>query len=187
MDPWLGLVTVRGEVDVDADAAPAVDWSSAVALAQLAVAHEIVGASRTALSLAREHALERIQFGQPISQFQAVRHRLAEALVAVEAASAVLDAAWLDGSAAVASIAKATAGRNGRIVAKHTQQVLAGIGFTTEHDLHRYLRRILVLDQVFGSSAILTKQLGEECLADATAPTAASPLTNPDREGRLAS
>jgi len=109
--------------------------------------------------------LERIQFGQPIAQFQAVRHKLAEALVAVEASASVLDAAWLDRSPTVAAVAKATAGRNGRIVARHTQQVLAGIGFTTEHDLHRYLRRIFVLDQLFGSHPTLTKQLGEECLA----------------------
>ena len=76
-----------------------VDWAAAVALAQLAVAHELVGASRKALALAREHALERIQFGQPIARFQAVRHRLAETLVAIETATAVLDAAWLDQSA----------------------------------------------------------------------------------------
>ena len=80
VDPWLGLVEVHGEVEVD-DAEP-VEWAEAVALAQLAVAHELVGASRKALALAREHALERIQFGQPIARFQAVRHRLAETLVA---------------------------------------------------------------------------------------------------------
>ena len=61
-------------------------WSSAVALAQVALAHEIVGAARQMLDLARAHALGRIQFGQPISDFQAVRHRLADTLVAIEAA-----------------------------------------------------------------------------------------------------
>ena len=69
-------------------------------LAQLALGHELVGAARTMLELAREHALERIQFGQPISMFQAVRHRLADTLVAIETADAVLDAAWLDQSPA---------------------------------------------------------------------------------------
>jgi len=82
-----------------------------------------------------EHALERIQFDQPIAKFQAVRHRLADTLVAIETASAVLDAAWLEPTAVTAAMAKATAGRGARVAAKHCQQVLAGIGFTTEHDL----------------------------------------------------
>jgi hypothetical protein len=163
VDPWFGLVDVRGTVDA-ADGRTAV-WADAVALAHLAVGHELVGASRRALALAREHALERIQFGQPIARFQAVRHRLAETLVAIETATAVLDAAWLDRSPVTAAMAKATAGRSARTVARHCQQVLAGIGFTTEHDLHRYVRRILVLDQLFGSHTTLTKHLGEELLA----------------------
>ena len=168
VDPWLGLVEVHGEVDVD-EVQP-VDWAGAVALGQLAVAHELVGASRKALALAREHALERIQFGQPIARFQAVRHRLAETLVALETATAVLDAAWLDQSPVTAAMAKATAGRSARTTARHCQQVLAGIGFTTEHDLHRYVRRILVLDQVFGSHTSLTKRLGEDLLTTRTLP-----------------
>ena len=168
VDPDLGLVEVRGEV-VAGDATEA-NWDAAVQLAQLALAHELVGASRRALALAREHALDRIQFGQAIAMFQAVRHRLAETLVAIETAVAVLDAAWLDPSPVTAAMAKASAGRSARTVAKHCQQVLAGIGFTTEHDLHRYVRRILVLDQLFGSSAVLTKQLGQELLASRELP-----------------
>jgi hypothetical protein len=163
IDPDLGLVEVQGEV-TPSDVTP-VDWSAGVQLAQLALAHELVGVSRRALALAREHALERIQFDQPIARFQAVRHRLAETLVAIETAAAVLDAAWLDPSPVAAAMAKATSGRSARVAAKHCQQVLAGIGFTTEHDLHRYLRLIWTLDQLFGSSAVLTKQLGQDLLA----------------------
>ena len=69
-----------------------------------------------------------------------------------------------------AAMAKATAGRSARTVARHCQQVLAGVGFTTEHDLHRYVRRILVLDQLFGSHAVLTKRFGEELAATRTLP-----------------
>jgi hypothetical protein len=168
VDPWLGLVEVHGEVGVG-DPQP-IHWTGAVAFGQLALAHELVGASRKALALAREHALERIQFGQPIARFQAVRHRLAETLVALETATAVIDAAWLDPSPVTAAMAKATAGRSARTVARHSQQVLAGIGFTTEHDLHRYVRRILVLDQLFGSHTSLTKRLGEDLLSTRTLP-----------------
>jgi alkylation response protein AidB-like acyl-CoA dehydrogenase len=122
------------------------------------------------LALARLHALEREQFGQPIAAFQAIRHRLAETLVAIETADAVLDAAWLDRSPQTAAMAKALAGRGARTAARHCQQVLAGIGFTTEHDLHRYVRRTLVLDQLLGSARTLTRGLGEELLATRTLP-----------------
>jgi hypothetical protein len=168
IDPDLGLVEVTGEADiVDATS---VDWSAAVQLAQVALAHELIGVSRRALALAREHALERIQFDQPIAKFQAVRHRLADTLVAIETAVAVVDAAWLDPTPVTAAMAKATAGRTARVAAKHCQQVLAGIGFTTEHELHRYLRRMWMLDQLFGSSAVLTKQLGQDLLASRELP-----------------
>lgn len=168
IDPELGLVEVHGEVGgIDASA---VEWSAGVQLAQLALSHELVGVSRRALAMAREHALERIQFDQPIARFQAIRHRLAETLVAIETAVAVVDAAWLDPTPVTAAMAKATAGRSARVVAKHCQQVLAGIGFTTEHDLHRHLRRIWVLDQLFGSSAVLTKRLGQDLLATRALP-----------------
>ena len=160
MDPSLGLVEITGEAAYAAigDA----DWMSALASAQLAVGHELVGASRTMLELAREHALHRIQFGQPIAKFQAVRHRLAETLVAIEMADALLTAAWEDARPQTAAMAKGLAGRSARTTARHCQQVLAGIGFTTEHDLHLYIRRVFVLDELFGSSRRLTTQLGRD-------------------------
>lgn len=164
IDPDLGLVAVGGRVAA-VDEERTLAWQEAVDLARLALAHELTGASRAMLELARTHALARIQFGRPIAAFQAVRHRLAESLVAVEAAAATLDAARLDRSPATAAIAKAVAGRSARTVARHCQQVLAGIGFTTEHPFHRYFRRILVLDGLFGSARTLTASLGAEVLA----------------------
>ena len=117
------------------------------------------------LDLAREHAVERVQFGRPIAAFQAVRHRLAESFVAIEAADAALGAAAGDDDPPLAAaLAKAIAGRSARTVARHCQQVLAGIGFTTEHDLHRYVRRVLVLDRLLGDSRSLTRQLGDDLL-----------------------
>jgi alkylation response protein AidB-like acyl-CoA dehydrogenase len=151
-----------------ADSVPA--WSAAVANAQVATGHELIGASRRMLELARQHAMEREQFGQLIGRFQAVRHRLADTLVAIETADAVLDAAWLDRSPLTAAMAKALAGRSARTAARHCQQVLAGIGFTTEHPLHLYIRRILVLDQLFGSSRALTAALGQDILTSRQLP-----------------
>jgi len=171
VDPWLGVVEVTGvaRIAVPASAASP-DWAVAVALGQLAAGHELVGAARRMLDLAREHALERIQFGRPIGTFQAVRHRLADTLVAIEMADAVLAAAWEDRSPQTAAMAKALAGRGARTAARHCQQVLAGIGFTTEHSLHRYVRRILVLDQLFGSSRSLTSEFGAALLGSRRLP-----------------
>jgi hypothetical protein len=166
MDPELGLVEVHGTVAKDTLRPEVVSpsWSSSVALAQLAVGYELVGAARAMLELARRHALARIQFGQPIARFQAVRHRLAETLVGIEAAAAVLDAAWEDRTPVTAAVAKALAGRGAKTASRHCQQVLAGIGFTTEHEFHRYARRVLVLDELFGASRTLTRDLGAELL-----------------------
>ena len=162
IDPELGLVEVTG--DAPATEIRPVDWPAAVALRQLALGHELVGAARTMLGMARAHALDRIQFGRPIATFQAVRHRLADTLIAIETADAVLVAGWEDGSPQTAAMAKALAGRGARSAARHCQQVLAGIGFTTEHPLHHYIRRALVLDQLLGSALALTRALGDDLL-----------------------
>ncbi len=169
MDPGLGLVEVTGTAAWP-DARP-VAWPDAVAAGQRALAHELVGASRAMLELARAHALERVQFDRPIASFQAVRHRLAESLVAVEAADGALAAAWEDPSLFAAGLAKALAGRGARTVARHSQQVLAGIGFTTEHPLHRYVRRVHVLDRLLGDARTLTRRLGEDLLARRSLPS----------------
>ena len=59
-----------------------------------------------------------------------------------------------------AALAKATAGRTARTVAPHCQQVLAGIGFTTDHPFHRYLKRTMVLEGVFGAADDIVTALG---------------------------
>jgi hypothetical protein len=174
IDLAFGLVTVTADaIAFETAGAATAPWSLATAVAQLALGFELLGASRAMLALAREHALARTQFGRPIASFQAVRHRLADALVAVEGTAAAVSAAWEAGDWTtggdrgqdqLAAIAKAVAGRNARTVARHCQQVLAGIGFTAEHRFHRYFRRVLLLDELFGSSRELTHDLGRELL-----------------------
>jgi hypothetical protein len=168
LDPSMELVEVSGE-SLPGEVEPA-SWAAAIAAGQVALGHELVGASKAMLSLAREHAVERIQFGRPIAAFQAVRHRLAESLVAIEGADAALDAAWDVESATTAALGKAIAGRSARSVARHCQQVLAGIGFTAEHPFHRYLRRTLVLDGLLGDARTLTWDLGEAMLRTRSIP-----------------
>ncbi|MCX5095433.1 acyl-CoA dehydrogenase family protein [Streptomyces sp. NBC_00365] len=117
----------------------------------------LLGTGRAMLALARSHVLDRTQFGRPLASFQAVRHRLAETLVALDGAEATLLAAVDDLGCL---LAKAAAGQAALTAARHCQQVLGGIGFTAEHDLHRYVRRALVLDGLLGSARELTREAG---------------------------
>ena len=172
IDPDAGLhaVRVQGRAVVAARLEPAA-WRSAVTLGRRAIAHQLAGASRAMLALARTHAMERVQFGRPIARFQAVRHRLADALVAVEALEATLTAAREEPSSDTAALAKAVAGRTARTVAAHCQQVLAGIGFTTEHPFHRFLKRTIALEGLFGSADEIVLDVGRQLLAARRVPT----------------
>jgi Acyl-CoA dehydrogenase, C-terminal domain len=172
IDPDAGFHTVRVEHDAVVaarlDAAP---WESAIACGRRAVAHQIAGACRAMLDLARAHALERVQFDRPIARFQAVRHRLAEALVAVEALEATLTAAGDQPSSLTAALAKAAAGRTAQTVAGHCQQVLGGIGFTTDHPFHGYLKRTMALEGIFGSADDIALAIGRELVTARRVPT----------------
>ena len=127
----------------------------------------LVGTSRAMLTLARQHALDRVQFGRPVASFQAVRHRLAETLVAIEGAEATLGATTDDFGSL---LAKAAAGQAALTAAKHCQQVLGGIGFTAEHELHRHAKRALLLDGLLGSARELTREAGARLRAEGSAP-----------------
>ncbi len=173
LDPAMGLVEVTASRvgAEDTSACGSGLWEDAMAAGQLALSHQLLGASRAMLELASDHARERVQFGRPIAAFQAVRHRLADSLVAVEAADAALSSAWDDGSVLTAGLAKAITGRSTRTVARHCQQVLAGMGFTTEHPFHRYLRRTILLDQILGDRRSLLRAIGEELLSTRELPS----------------
>lgn len=116
-----------------------------VGAALLAV--EQVGAAQHLLDLSVDYAKNRLQFGRPIGSFQAVKHRLADDLVAVEhARSTAYHAVWAlsDGSddpALAVSIAQATTSAAFVRVATDTIQVHGGIGFTWEHQAHLYYKR----------------------------------------------
>ena len=126
------------------------------------VAAECAGGAAWCLDTAAEYSKVRVQFGRPIGQFQAVKHRCAGMLVSVEqiraaawdAAGAIWPAAADDPEALLAtSIAGSVAPREYLQVAKECVQVLGGIGFTWEHDAHRYLRRASTLAALMGPPA----------------------------------
>lgn len=141
-----------------------------VSEARRALGWWLVGSARAMLALARQHALDRVQFGKPISSFQAVRHRLAETLVAIEGAEATLSLPGADNVDLNSLLAKAAAGKAALTAAKHCQQVLGGIGFTEEHELHQHVKRVLVLDGLLGSSRELTRKAGAGLRARGTVP-----------------
>ncbi|MGV0746630.1 acyl-CoA dehydrogenase family protein [Mycolicibacter heraklionensis] len=130
----------------------------------------LVGSARAMLTLARRHATDRVQFGKPIASFQAVQHRLAETLVAIEGAEATLTVPVIDSPDLTSILAKAAAGKAALTAAKHCQQVLGGVGFTAEHDLHRHIKRVLVLDGLLGNARELTRQVGGGLRARGSAP-----------------
>jgi Acyl-CoA dehydrogenase, C-terminal domain len=171
VDPDAGFHTAQVTRAAFSTPLPADAWPSAVALAQRALAHQTAAASRAMLVLACAHAREREQFGRPVAQFQAVRHRLADALVAVEALEAAATAAGDQRSPRTAALAKAIAGRTARTVTVQCQQVLAGVGFTTDHAFHRFMKRTMVLEGLFGSTDALVVDIGRDLLTTRTVPT----------------
>jgi len=125
-------------------------------LACVALVNESVGGARAVLAQATTYAKERIQFGRPIGSFQAIKHKCADMLVAVEGArSAAYHAAEVaatgDSSLAVtASLAKSFVGEAYLSVAAENIQVHGGIGFTWEHPAHLYFKRAKASSLLFG-------------------------------------
>jgi alkylation response protein AidB-like acyl-CoA dehydrogenase len=126
--------------------------------AALATAAVLLGLSQRMLDMTVAYAKERQQFGHPIGSFQAVKHRLADALVAIELARPVVyAAAWslarsqANASAPVA-LAQLFANRAADYAARQSLQIHAGIGFAAEHDLHLWLKRAKALDLASGGS-----------------------------------
>ncbi len=144
-------------------------------LRQVAVtlmAAEHVGGSRWCLETATEYAKVRVQFGRPIGQFQAVKHRLADMAVRVEQMTAVVwDAAvavsmeGADGPSDSVELATATAGAltvDGYVrCTQECLQLLGGIGFTWEHDLHLHFKRAHADRQLLGETDAFRRQLAE--------------------------
>jgi hypothetical protein len=155
------------------DSAPVPLSSPALAAGRRALGWWLLGSGRAMLALARTHALDRTQFGRPIARFQAVRHRLAETLVALEGAEAALTVTQHPDQSdqeLASALAKAAAGRAALTTARHCQQVLGGIGFTAEHEFHRHFKRVLVLDTLLGSTRRLTREAGTRIRETRAAP-----------------
>lgn len=161
LDPLRPIAHVRANaVDVSDDALLSnLTMTTAHALMSTLLSAEAVGVARWATGTASAYAKIREQFGRPIGQFQAIKHKCAEMIADTErATAAVWDAARaLDdagesssdvefAAAVAATLAPATAQR----CTQDCIQVHGGIGFTWEHDTNVYYRRALMLAACFG-------------------------------------
>lgn len=134
-------------------------------LASAALAAEMVGGMQASLDMSVSYAKSRIQFGQEIGAFQAVKHKCADMLISVELARAVaLDAVGKAGSAdedsnlACASAAVYCSEAFAEVAGKNLQ-IHGGIGFTWEHVAHLYLKRAKSSQFLFGSSTFHRRRL----------------------------
>ncbi len=139
--------------------ATAVGLRRAVEEATAALALETVGACQSIFDITLEYAKHREQFGVPVGSFQAVKHKFADMLIALERARATgyfaaLTIAEDDERRALAvASAKTTAGDCARLFAKEGIQLHGGIGYTWEHDMHLYVRRVRANAGLFGTAA----------------------------------
>jgi alkylation response protein AidB-like acyl-CoA dehydrogenase len=114
----------------------------------VAIACEQAGGTQETLKGATAYARDRVQFGRSIGSFQAIKHRLAEMLVASESArSAAYHAARIlaaderEELAVAAPLAKSYCSEVYEQATGHAIQIFGGIGFTWEHDAHLYFKR----------------------------------------------
>jgi alkylation response protein AidB-like acyl-CoA dehydrogenase len=125
-----------------------------------AICAEAVGVMESAYALTVEYLNTRQQFGRPIGRNQALQHRLAEMLVGLEQARsmAMLAAMSVEASdpterSRSLSQARVQISRSGRLIAQSAIQLHGGIGVTEEYAVGHALRRLMVLDQMFGNEA----------------------------------
>ncbi len=154
MDGARRLFGVDGEARaLDADGDAVLDRAIVAAAAQL------LGLARRVLDMSVSYAKERRQFGKAIGSFQAVQHHLADALLSIRfAAPLVYRAAFsiADGEpsrGAHASVAMLRAAQAADVACRKSLQVHGAIGYTTEFDLHLYMKRVWSLSRAWGMPA----------------------------------
>jgi alkylation response protein AidB-like acyl-CoA dehydrogenase len=129
---------------------PEAAWQRGV----LGTAALLCGLSRRMLDMTVEYVKRREQYGVPVGSFQAVKHALADAHVAVEfARPTVLAAGWdLSQGGVGVGAAKILASDAARLVARTAIQCHGAMGYTTEYDLHLFAKRVWALAPSWGGA-----------------------------------
>ena len=144
--------------------------------ARIALASEALGGAERVLEMTTAYVKERVQFGRPIGSFQAIKHRLADMMIEVEAAKS---AAWYAACVAderpeelseAAAIAKSYCCDAFFDCAANAIQLHGGTGFTWEHDVHLYFKRARATAMLLGSPAWQRERLVRH-FASGAAPT----------------
>ncbi|WP_328408291.1 acyl-CoA/acyl-ACP dehydrogenase [Streptomyces violaceus] len=154
------LVEFRGAPATTVGTAEGTESTVAATLdtGRAALAAEQVGGSGHALDATVEFVKQRHQFGRPIGSFQAVKHRLADVLVALEASRSA--SSYATTCAALASpqlpmaacAAAVVCSETFRLATAEYVQLHGGIGFTWEHPAHLYVRRARSAEALFGTT-----------------------------------
>ncbi len=150
-------------------ATSAVSADRALELGALARAMQMAGAADKVLVTATEYCKQRVQFGRPISTFQAIQHMLAElasyvaaTIASAEAASRDADEGGLvDGGNFSIAAAKSQCSDFAHRIAAISHQSMGAMGFTHEHILHHYTRRLWVWRRDFGSESFWGEKIGQ--------------------------
>jgi alkylation response protein AidB-like acyl-CoA dehydrogenase len=135
------------------------------------VAAQAVGVSQAALDGAMEYATEREQFDQPISEFQAIRHKLAEMATALEAgrslayrAGSALESGDAGEATRLASMAKLFASEHAVDITDEALQVHGGAGYVSDHDIERFYRDARITKIYDGTSEIQKNIIADQLL-----------------------
>lgn len=172
-------LTSRSSVDharrlyaVDAPPAVGIAVSDTAAFERgaLGAAAQLIGLTRRMLDLTVAYVSDRRQFGVPVGSFQAVKHHLADARLALEfARPLVYRAAWslthVDPDLAVhVSMAKATASDAAHLTGRAALQCHGAIGYSDEYDLHLFLKRAWALEATWGDAPWHRARVGRAIL-----------------------
>jgi alkylation response protein AidB-like acyl-CoA dehydrogenase len=167
-DGWSEILLTNAPLGfVPLESAALADLLRVARLAAVARAH---GAARRAFEMVVEYAKERRQFGQPIGRFQAIQHKLANNLIALEGVRVTLEhaaEAFDLGSASwryFAAAAVAFAGPALRQASLETQHAFGAIGYAEEHEAPRHFRRAHLDTLAFGGAAAARRDLAAHLL-----------------------
>ena len=132
---------------------------AALQQAVVSLAAEMVGTCQGVFDIVHAYVGEREQFGVKIGSFQAIKHKLANMFVALESAraTAYFAAATIaeddDRRDVAVAMAKASVGDCQKLLAQEGIQCLGGIGYTWEHDMHLFVKRLKTGAALFGTGA----------------------------------
>ena len=139
-------------------------FAAAFDRAVIGTAAQQCGLAHRMLEMTAEYAKERRQFGAAIGSFQAVKHHLANARIALEFARPLVYRAAATLDPVHASMAKSKADEAALTTARAALQCHGAIGYTTEYDLHLFMKRSWVLARSMGDSRLHRNRVGAAIL-----------------------